>query len=285
MKNFSHLPVQDDIIKQAFEQIIALQSKNHSSQIENVICYLENRGLKNGDIQIVEDLLTMMESIFWCIDDVIDGQYDSSSAIIANEIVKFISFLSIFEQLFKYQQTKLDDFIMLLFGTPFTVQRIMKSINSNVADLVKIPLLEEAVKTEIEVGNGKDIINNLIISNQLNRAQNLKIYLGIAESFFKINIDYSPFLYFRALQLINEDIADRQKDSKSGGNNCYNILAEKHFNHQQIIFRLRSIAERMVKEIKAGMDKNSEFLLEKAFVEMHKLVVIEKPKIIMKQKV
>ncbi|MHA1795896.1 MAG: hypothetical protein ACTSUK_07280 [Promethearchaeota archaeon] len=247
-----------------FLKIIASHQKNHTSQIDNIVQYLQLKKINQKKIERLKALLIQFERIFWCIDDTIDAQHPSSTMIISNEIVKFVSFLESFEQVLSHQLERFWDFFRLLSGRKLLSQRILRAINDNLQDLVNIPFTEKMIERQIFHASDFDQIKKLVITNQLNRTQHLKIYLSITEVFFGIKIDFSPFQQYRAIQLVFEDIKDRHIDLQKKNSNCVNLLETRGLSTEMLTTALNEVVRHFLAEIENSKDASSRFLLLKA---------------------
>lgn len=266
------------IIKKAFEIIEEKQKANHTSQIDNIITYLRKKGVKGSDIRFLKNVLTLEEKIFWCIDDIIDKQYEKSVLLFYNETVKFVSSVLLFDEILNYQLKNKKDLSGLLLKKHIVSQKIISSIKNNLSALVGIPYEEKGIEKKISKTKDETKIKELLMKNQLNRSQNVKIYLGTAEAVCGIKIRRSPFLFFRALQLIREDIVDRKNDILKGNNNSFNILLKKFKNERRVNNILLHTADSFLDKISKTADERTAFLIEKAEDEKKKITKLLKTK-------
>ncbi len=258
------------VIDISFAKIHTMHRQNHSSQIDNIVQFLTNRLVNKKKIAQTKKLLIEFERIFWCIDDVIDNQYSDSTMKISNEIVKFVSFLGLFEQILNYQLGNRADFFSILQRKKLLSQKLLQIIYDHLQELVSIPDNEKKIETQILQTTDINQLKSLVIANQRNRTLNLKIYLGITEVFTDVQINFALFSSFRALQLILEDAMDKYKDKLHGNNNCVNMLEAKGLPAPQISDMLSAIMQFFLEEIEHESDQCSSFLVKKAIENFEK---------------
>ncbi|NOX71754.1 MAG: hypothetical protein GXO64_03590, partial [Candidatus Micrarchaeota archaeon] len=116
------------IIKESLDLIEKEHKKNHISQIDNIIEYEKIMFPKKRNmIKFLKNILKLEERIFWCIDDIVDNQYDSQKMILFNEIAKFVSFIELFDKILTYQLKNKGDFSNLLFKKDIIAKKIISS--------------------------------------------------------------------------------------------------------------------------------------------------------------
>ena len=261
----------EKIVGESFKEI--LENENHTSQIENILRYLNNRKVCEELLKDIGLILKLEELIFWSIDDVVDREFQGNSKLTYyNEIVKFVSFILLLEAVFKYQLTHKKNFMAKIIGKPLLVEKLLFSIYENLPALIYIPhkekLIEEKIKKET---NEKEVIK-LAFKNQWNRSQNLQIYLGTVESLLGIKINKKPFMLFRSLQLIREDLEEIKKDKKNKTNNIFNILMKKYKNIKKVKQILCDVSKEIIKELKKEVDSNTKFLVKNAELEYQRII-------------
>ncbi|RLJ04386.1 MAG: hypothetical protein DRP18_04770 [Candidatus Aenigmatarchaeota archaeon] len=253
----------EKIVGESFKEI--LENENHTSQIETILMYLKNRKVCEELLKDVSLILKLEELIFWTIDDVVDREFQKNSKLTYyNEIVKFVSFILLLEAVFKYQLTHKKNFVAKIIGKPLLVEKLLFSIYENLPALIYIPHKEKLIEKMIEKETNEKEVIKLAFKNQWNRSQNLQIYLGTVESLVGIKINKKPFMLFRSLQLIREDLEEIKKDKKNKTNNIFNILMKKYKNRKTVEKTISKIIDEIKKDFKKGTDKNTEFLIKKA---------------------
>ena len=141
----------------------------------------------------------------------------------------------------------------------------------NLPCLVKIPHNEAMLHDAILSEDNPTKLNKLMIQNQLNRSQNVKVYLSSVESITKLEIPRDPFLFFRSLQLVREDLEDLNSDKKRGSSNIVNLLQQKY--HE------KDVIKREIRDIIGGLEKKLNSMLDRKTAYLKKSVESEKDRI------
>ncbi len=251
-------------IKEAFQIIEKEHGLRHTSQIPVIIAYLDSIYISDKEKDFIAELLRQEERIFWTIDDTVDYSYDFTKEKVVmdyyNEIVKFVTFIRMMDKTLEYQMGSKRDVLSVLTGKKLVAQRLVESIYKNLPDLISIPHNERVIEKKLLSEHEENKIANLIIENQLNRAQNIKIYLGTVEAIVEKLIPKEVFLLTRALQLIREDLEDLESDKKRGTNNIIKVLDKKFANKQKIKTQIKKSIEIIKEQINHNMGGSLKYL-------------------------
>ncbi|RLG21398.1 hypothetical protein DRN74_02440 [Candidatus Micrarchaeota archaeon] len=261
-----------DLIQKSFKKVEELQIKNHDSQVPLFLEYFRNRRVDSGTLSFLETVLMDLERIFWTIDDTLDLQYDNSKELyLYNEIVKFVSFVLLMDKILTKQFADKRDLLSSLIGKKILAERILDAIKITLKPLVNIPYNEALLSRRFKKLNSDHELIKFIKENQLNKAQNLKVYAAVSEAICKKNVKLDLFLYARAIQLIRNDIEDVGEDRRHDNNNIVLLLRRRFRSRNKINSLLITTAKEMYRYIEGNCDENTSFLKEFAKAEIQKI--------------
>lgn len=261
----------EDIIKKAFETIDMQQAKTHTSQIPYIMQALKNKKIDNRKIEFAETLLKTEEMIIWSIDDTLDSEYTSKEEQFYSEITKFVGAMKLFEKILQYQLEHKAEFINVIIGKSITAEKMLNNIEKDIYDLVKIPYNERKYENKLlqsTDGQAADLVEIY----QLNRTQNIKTYLGTAEAICDTTLTTQPFLYSRTVQLILEDLKEREQDAEKDNANIANILDARLKDPVKVKHTIKLVAERLLNKTKQSVTPETEFLVQKTTSEYQDLL-------------
>lgn len=249
-----------DELSGSIKNIKKEHDSRHTSQVPLILEYLKSSGLKQADLSSIEEILALEQRIFWTIDDTVDQSYrfqkDERALEYHNEVVKYVSFMELMSAIIEKQLSSKSEFLVSLLGKKLMAERFLDSLTGNLVPLVRIPHNEAILRNKIILEKNPSKISKMLIENQLNRSQNVKVYISSAESITGIEIPKDPFLFFRSLQLVREDIEDVAHDKKRGTSNLINILHEKHHSSREIKEQLLKVLNILDEKLSSFADED-----------------------------
>ncbi len=258
-------------VLRSLQQIEKKHEETHSSQIPILVKYLKRLPIDENKREYAQKLISLEERIFWTIDDTIDQRYrfikEERELEYHNEVVKFITFMEMMSVILRNQMRTKRDLLRILLGKPTTSELLLTAIMENIVPLVEIPYNEKLIEEKILREHDPKDLTNLVIDNQLNRAQNIKIYLSTIEAITATKIPKTPFLMLRAVQLIREDLEEIRLDRRRRSNNIALILQKKFGKWSQAKREIEKVLGQIMRKLEEQKDPNLDYLPKAALNE------------------